>query len=229
MKTRERRRLYMDQGNSGAFEVSSTDLFAADEKYQFKLSDILRKRHRPLLMVLDDSGELLHSSLPVDAPRREHKLLTQAHKEAKALFNSQFNAEHKVRQLVVDKPGERCALIMLNGDYFSLSLFPFYGPIEGMMLDQYAALVEPIAKPSADSIEFDKIRLDYRLSNREVDVLRAMMSGDTDKVIARSLNLSVETVRAYLKTLRAKLGVSTRTAIVHFAYEYASLKEAHRT
>ena len=217
----------MDQGNSGAFEISSIDLFAADEKYQFKLSDILRKRHRPLLMVLDETGELLHSSLPVGAPRREHRLLTQAHKEAKALFNSQFHAETKVRQLVVDKPGERCALIMLNGDYFSLSLFPFYGPIEGMMLDQYAALVEPIARPSAEGIEFDRIKEEYRLSRREVDVLRAMMSGDTDKAIARSLELSVETVRAYLKTLRAKLGVTTRTAIVHFAYEYSSPDEPH--
>jgi DNA-binding CsgD family transcriptional regulator len=177
---------------------------------------------------MDESGELLHSSLPIEAPRREHRLLAQAHKEAKSLFNSQFHASGGVRQVVVDKPGERCALIVLNGDYFSLSLFPFFGPIEGMMLDQYAALVEPIAKPSPDTIEFDKIKTEYRLSNRELDVLKALISGDTDKSIARALQLSVETVRAYLKTLRAKLGLTTRTAIVHFVYEYSPLKSAHK-
>ena len=44
------------------------------------------------------------------------------------------------------------------------------------------------------------------------------MGGDTDKEIARSLTVSVETVRAYLKSIRAKLGVGTRTAIVHVVH-----------
>jgi DNA-binding CsgD family transcriptional regulator len=40
-------------------------------------------------------------------------------------------------------------------------------------------------------------------------VLDALMSGQTDKEIAARLTVSVETVRAYLKSIRAKLGVKT--------------------
>jgi DNA-binding CsgD family transcriptional regulator len=44
------------------------------------------------------------------------------------------------------------------------------------------------------------------------------MSGDTDKEIAAKLAISVETVRAYLKSIRAKLGAKTRTAIVSIVH-----------
>ena len=45
------------------------------------------------------------------------------------------------------------------------------------------------------------------------------MSGATDKAIAQTLGLSVETVRAYLKTIRVKLAATTRTAVVHRVHE----------
>ena len=49
--------------------------------------------------------------------------------------------------------------------------------------------------------------------------MQALMSGDPDKAIANDLGLSVETVRAYLKSIRVKLDVSTRTAVVHRVHE----------
>lgn len=196
-------------------KLARIDLYETDERYHFKLSEILRKRHRPLLFMIDDEGELQFSSLPIEAPAIEHRLLNLALREAKQLFQSEFSAKDNVRQLIIDKPGERCALVILNEQLFSLRLFPFYGPIEGLMLDSYAVLVEPVAKPIADGLQFAKVREEFGLSKRETDVLRILMSGDTDKAIARELGLSVETVRAYLKIVRVKLGVHTRAAIVH--------------
>ena len=203
-------------------KISKIDLYETDERYHFKLSEILRKRHRPLLFMIDDQGELQFSSLPVEAADVEHRLLRLALAEAKHLFQSDFSADDNVRQLIVDKPGERCALVILDEQLFSLRLFPFYGPVEGMMLDTYAVLVEPVVKPVVDRMKFSRVKEEFGLSNRETDVLRILMSGDTDKAIAQELGLSVETVRAYLKTVRVKLGVHTRAAIVHRVHKLIS-------
>ncbi len=201
-------------------EITNVDLFETDERYHFKLSDILRKRHRPLIMMINQDCELQYSSAPVEATGLEHRLIDQALREVKALFQSDaFPGNNGVRHVVVDKPGERCALVILEDQLYSLRLFPFYGPIEGMMLELYALLVEPIVKPAAEGIEFERVKKKFSLSNRETDVLQELMSGATDKAIALTLGLSVETVRAYLKTIRVKLSATTRTAVVHRVHE----------
>jgi len=209
----------MSSTDESSVRISKIDLYETDERYHFKLSEILKKRHTPLLFMIDERGELQFSSVPVEAPQEHHRLLNRAIKEAKHLFESEESGEQNVRQLVVEKPGERCALVILEEQIFSLRLFPFFGPIEGLMLDMYAVLVEPIVKPIAESMQYAQVKEKFGLSNREADVLRELMTGDTDKAIARVLGLSVETVRAYLKTVRVKLGVHTRAAIVHRVHE----------
>ncbi len=206
-------------------KLVSIDLYKADEKYNFKLTDILRKRQRPLLLIIDKKGELLYSSLPDDIPDNRlntrtitPRLMKQVLVEAKRLFHSE---EHPVatvfKQLVVNKPGERSALVVLDNQFCCLRLFNLdgHGAYEGRL---FAALVEPIGDPQTDGVDLNKVKGLFRLSKREADVVEALMSGDTDKEIARRLAVSVETIRAYLKSVRAKLGVSTRTAIVSLVH-----------
>ena len=218
----------MGAGKPDSAEISNIDLFETDERYHFKLSDILRRRHRPLMMMINRDCALQYSSVPVEAPHKEHKLVELALREVEALFKSEFQAEDQIQHLVVDKPGERCALVILDEQLYSLRLFPFYGPVEGMILDTYALLIEPVAKPVTDGVSFDKVREQFSLSKRETDVLKALMCGDTDKRIAQNLGLSVETVRAYLKTIRVKLSATTRTAIVHRVHEMFEGDSMHR-
>ncbi len=54
----------------------------------------------------------------------------------------------------------------------------------------------------------------YHLSPREISVITALAAGKTDKEIATTLDVSPETVRWYLKSVRNKVGVSTRTGIL---------------
>ncbi len=200
-------------------DSTNVDLLKADERYHFKLSDILRKRNRPLLLMINKDCELRCSSVPADGPAEELQLIEAALEEVKALFESEFKTEQSVRRLVVEKPGERCALVILNRQIFSLRIFPFFGPAEDHITDLYSLLIEPVTKPASEGVEFDKVREQFGLSRRERDVLQALMSGEPDKAIADDLKLSVETVRAYLKSIRLKLDVSTRTAVVHRVHE----------
>lgn len=57
------------------------------------------------------------------------------------------------------------------------------------------------------------------LSARELEVLRLVASGRTNREIARSLSLSVKTIDRHLSNILTKLGVSSRAAATAYAYE----------
>jgi DNA-binding NarL/FixJ family response regulator len=58
------------------------------------------------------------------------------------------------------------------------------------------------------------------LSTREHDVLRRVVSGSTSAEIAKCLSLSPKTIETYRARLMVKLGVETRSALIHLALEY---------
>lgn len=55
---------------------------------------------------------------------------------------------------------------------------------------------------------------DEALSQREVSILALVAAGKANKVIARELGLSEDTIKAHLSSLFAKLGVNDRTQAV---------------
>jgi DNA-binding NarL/FixJ family response regulator len=75
------------------------------------------------------------------------------------------------------------------------------------------AALEPIA-PTKDSGGV------HGLSSREIEVLRLVATGQSNRKIATALVLSEHTVARHLQNIFAKLGVSSRTAASAFAYEH---------
>jgi DNA-binding CsgD family transcriptional regulator len=63
----------------------------------------------------------------------------------------------------------------------------------------------------------------HGLSRRELEVLRHVAGGKTNKEIATELVLSERTVERHVSNIFAKLGVSTRAAATAFAYEHQLL------
>jgi DNA-binding NarL/FixJ family response regulator len=61
------------------------------------------------------------------------------------------------------------------------------------------------------------------LTARELEVLRLVASGASNKVTAAELVLSEKTVERHLSNIFAKLGVSSRAAATAFAYEHGLL------
>jgi excisionase family DNA binding protein len=59
-----------------------------------------------------------------------------------------------------------------------------------------------------------------RLSPRELEVLRLIARGQTDREIAEQLDLDVRTVNTYVANARRKLGAPSRTAAVAAMWEY---------
>jgi DNA-binding CsgD family transcriptional regulator/tetratricopeptide (TPR) repeat protein len=60
----------------------------------------------------------------------------------------------------------------------------------------------------------------YRLTPRELQVLRLIATGETNKAVASKLSLSEKTVDRHVGNIFAKLDVSTRAAATAFAYQH---------
>ena len=58
------------------------------------------------------------------------------------------------------------------------------------------------------------------LTERELDVLRLVAAGNTNRAIAEGLVISEKTVARHLSNIFAKLGVSSRSAATAYAYEH---------
>jgi DNA-binding NarL/FixJ family response regulator len=65
-----------------------------------------------------------------------------------------------------------------------------------------------------------------RLTAREVEVLRVVATGATNRVVAARLGISEKTVARHVSNLLAKLGVSSRSAATSYAYRHGLLEPA---
>jgi DNA-binding NarL/FixJ family response regulator len=59
--------------------------------------------------------------------------------------------------------------------------------------------------------------LAFGLTRRELDIVRAVIGGSTNKTIARRFSISENTVKRHLAQIFDKVGVSNRTELAMFA------------
>jgi ATP/maltotriose-dependent transcriptional regulator MalT len=118
----------------------------------------------------------------------------------------------RVRVLV----GLACAELG-DGDGSALELEAAHGVFEELGAEPDRARVASLLAP-------DRARSPHGLSARELQVLRLLASGETNKAIASQLVLSERTVDRHVSNLYAKLGVSSRAAATAYAYEHRLLQ-----
>ncbi|UGQ47816.1 response regulator [Massilia endophytica] len=75
-----------------------------------------------------------------------------------------------------------------------------------------AALARQLAKPQNQ---------DNQLTLREQEVLRHIANGESNKVIARALDLSVRTVETHRLNIKRKLGIEGQAELIKFAVQHA--------
>ena len=94
------------------------------------------------------------------------------------------------------------------------------GDEEGAVREIEAAAAPSTARGAAElqcGLRSGPIRLAGRLTTREVDVLRLVAAGRTNRDIAAELVISEHTVCRHLQNIFTKLGVSSRAAATAFA------------
>jgi DNA-binding NarL/FixJ family response regulator len=71
--------------------------------------------------------------------------------------------------------------------------------------------------PSEIASEIAEHHTDDALTDREVEVLRQVASGQANKIVAVQLDITEETVKAHMRNILAKLGANDRTHAVTIA------------
>jgi len=71
--------------------------------------------------------------------------------------------------------------------------------------------------PSEIAIEMAQHHTDDALTEREIEVLREVAAGNANKMVAKLLNISEETVKAHMRSILSKLGANDRTHAVTIA------------
>lgn len=79
-----------------------------------------------------------------------------------------------------------------------------------IIIEQLQQLFSADLNPSAKEKNKD-------LSTREIDVLRLIVTGNTNKDIADKLNISLNTVLSHRKNITAKLGIKTVSGLTFYA------------
>lgn len=92
------------------------------------------------------------------------------------------------------------------------------------LLDGGVPLSKSIARKVLSFIRGEKSGKDsaaqtFNLTNREIEILHAIVNDDTEYAIAMDLGISEHTVRTHVKNIYKKLQVHSRGAVVKAAYE----------
>jgi DNA-binding NarL/FixJ family response regulator len=67
--------------------------------------------------------------------------------------------------------------------------------------------------------------LEFRLTKREIEILRLVATGMTDAQVAERLFLSPRTIGKHLQSVYSKLHVNSRTAATHFALSHKMIEQ----
>jgi DNA-binding NarL/FixJ family response regulator len=132
--------------------------------------------------------------------------LTAQHPEIAVLILSMHDKLEYVTQamqagargyVLKDAPGKDIVLaidtVMAGGIYYS------------------AAVARQLARPAAQ---------DNQLTSREQEVLRHIANGESNKQIAKALDLSVRTVETHRLNIKRKLGIEGQAELIKFAVQH---------
>jgi DNA-binding CsgD family transcriptional regulator len=85
---------------------------------------------------------------------------------------------------------------------------------KGVKATAAATLALLLERSSSELISMSEVVRQFNLSPREQQAVEYLLMGLTSKEIADRMNISVNTVKAFLRLVMVKMGVSTRSGIV---------------
>ncbi len=186
------------------------------------IQSIIHKRALPGLLLLDMQGNILFSN----SIAQQFLQLEPAYSQSLEKLRNNLVKLTQTRWLGEDQPAVGAEAILKS--VISTSTHHWYG-LRAFTLSQdhepsplMAVLLERIDLQRSGRLDLLKAGQVFKLTPREIEVIEALQVGMTDKQIASVLGVGPQTVRGYLKVIRAKLGVSTRTAILYKLLSFES-------
>jgi DNA-binding CsgD family transcriptional regulator len=103
-------------------------------------------------------------------------------------------------------------IAICNGRPHAMRAFHVWEPGRERAASHIMVSIEGIIEKH--EINYEKVKRDFRLSKREVEVLRLTCDGLTTKDISAKIFLSQHTVKDYMKSIMCKMKVHSRTELI---------------
>ena len=158
---------------------------------------------------------LLDSSLSPMWFNREAVQILGYPENVKSLTNSEFLLTETIRsRLLTTSPAGESVFVkeLQSGSrHYSCRAFPIDSYAEQLCQPTTAVLLE---RARLGPVSLSEVCQQFKLTEREQEVLAHLLQGIRNKEIADRMNISSNTVRAFLRLIMIKTGVSSRSAIV---------------
>lgn len=186
-------------------------------------------------VLLADSHKLMHPGIRAILSTQSGILLVetmtyhdqlkkccQEHQADIILMSLNIDCENSLSYLQVHHPSIKSLILLRTPDEISLHQLIQLGADGGILksanphelIDAIHTIVkgEKWFSPSLvpKLLESNSNKENYDLTERELDIMRLISSGKTDKEIAQTFDISERTVRYYLQNINTKLGTTTR-------------------
>ena len=183
--------------------------------------EIIKGRQSPGILVFDFNNRLLYSNQEILALLPVPPALgSQKNDRQVAIPPDVFQLCEMVKQAHAagcapqsEKIAKTCALL---GDgterLVSLRAFVIQGHGSSSDRSHIMVLVEKVVE--SHSRDFEKIRQAFNFSSRELEVLRQVCTGLSNRAIAGKLFISEHTVKDHIKHIMQKMQVSSRSEIL---------------
>lgn len=197
-------RPWADRQNMSVIELAPSEALEQTDAVSFKL--IL----------------LLAGAIGVKAPHAQDLIASLRDKFRDAPIIVVSESEKTEEVVAAFKSGVRGFIPMSIAPLVAVEAFEFI--MTGGTFFPPAVLVDREQSDSGISVHKDTAARELGLTVRQQQVLERLRCGDTNKLIARQLNLRVSTVKVHVRHIMRKIGAANRTQVALFL----TLKETPR-
>lgn len=172
-----------------------------------KIFEIIKKRSGPGILIFNMDGKLLYVNnealdIVPDPQNIPADIIDLCNSIRSNILPSGLTIDHY-------------AVLQNNsGQLYSIKAFLIGGHDNDKYPTHIMILIEKITEKR--SIDFEKARTTFQLTKREVELLRLICDGHTNKEISEKLFISEYTVKDHIKNIMQKMNANSRNEIIAF-------------
>jgi DNA-binding CsgD family transcriptional regulator len=74
--------------------------------------------------------------------------------------------------------------------------------------------------PQRYGVDFETLKPQFGLTNRQLEIMKPLMTGASNKELANKLCVSEDTIKGHLKHIMSQMGVSSRTELLSLLFQH---------
>ena len=186
-----------------------------------KFLDIIRGRESPGILIFDFNNRLLYSNKEIcSLIPCIMATYDQTNRGSVAIFEEIFGLCDELKQVLIlgnQDQTQKIAMsrtLIVDGAEQHLSLRAFVIHSYDRAIDKGSIMIMAERLVENHGWNFERIQKDFNFSSRELDVLRQVCVGLSNREMAEKLFISEHTVKDHLKNIMKKMKVSSRNEIM---------------